>query len=775
MIDQPLLRQFRLWAVFAVVVPGLLIMLVYSFGQFATAKKEKLVLLSQRTEFQQRLIERWLEERKSDIRSVSRLVSSRTADWDGMERTLQLLQKEYQEFDSLSYVDHQGVFRVSTLRSGIRFPSAAAQPYFEAAKAGREFVSDITVGRNSGLPLLNFSVPVYDREARFSGLILGSVKTAALAALLRSDWGGQSGESLLINRDGILVVRPPDAVKLLDNGLASGALRMKLNRPDAIFGAAHLGESGSGGGVNHRGDRVLGAYRYLPEQEWTLIGSVEEREVLQPIYRQLLVLLGVNLLLVLAMLPLLNLLISRITQPVEWLIGQAQLVAAGNYQMTLPSYLRQIPRELANLCLAFVAMSQKLQSSVRLVREHEARLETKVQEIESVNSSLQAEITERQDIQAALEESNAILEMQVGRRTGQLLQREQYYRRLLENLPYCIGRYNRRYERIYANQAALLDAAMPESLAIDACREAAGLPADVYLSWAETLSAVFAAGKAAQFESRGGSSDWKRFYEVCFIPEHNLRQEVVSVLCVAADITEKRRLEADMARLGLLDIVGEMAVGIGHEVRNPMTMVRGYLQLFEQKELFAPYHSQIHEMIAEVDKVNSIIGDFLTLAKNKAVKMQRGSLNRLLETLFPLLEADASHRGHEIRLELGDIPASNFDETEIRQMTLNLVHNGLEAMSRGGVITVSTMREGAHIVLSVSDTGEGIRPEVLDKLGTPFVTSKDLKTGLGLPVCFRIAQRHQASIDVETGAQGTTFRIAFPAADAAGKSNADVK
>jgi signal transduction histidine kinase len=150
------------------------------------------------------------------------------------------------------------------------------------------------------------------------------------------------------------------------------------------------------------------------------------------------------------------------------------------------------------------------------------------------------------------------------------------------------------------------------------------------------------------------------------------------------------------------------------------------------------------------------------LAKNKAVKMKRGNLNQFLESLYPLLQADASHRGHEIQLKLGEIPESDFDEKEIRQMTLNLVHNGLEAMRRGGVITIKTVLEQENIVLSVSDTGGGIPPAVLDKLGTPFVSSKDRKAGLGLPICFRIAQRHNAKIDVVTGPQGTTVTVDFP-------------
>ncbi|MDF2501195.1 MAG: signal transduction histidine kinase, nitrogen specific, NtrB [Anaerosporomusa subterranea] len=766
MINQPLLRQFRLWTVLIVVVPGLLIMAIYTFGQFTAAKKEKLELISQRVEFQQKIIEAWIKERSNELRGMSRMEVFRTLNLQQMETMLYLMQEEKEHFNSLSYIDKQGVFRISTLKSGIRFPTAIGQPYFDAAIAGKEFISDIVVGRNSGLSLINFSAPIYDQAGVFQGLILGSVRTTTLETMLRDNWIGQAGEIVLVNRDGMLIAQPRDAYALIDKGLAKGTLRMKLNRSADIFTVAHLGENGSGNGLNYMGDKVLGAYRHLPERDWTLVGSIDENEILFPIYQQLLLMAGATLLLVLAILPLLALLVDRITLPIEWLIKQSELVAEENYGLVGGSrYLKDAPRELANLCSAFVTMSKKIQSSVSLIKDREAQLEDKVREIETVNSALKTEIVDRQKAQSELEEVNAVLELTVGRRTSQLLQREQHYRKLIENIPDCIGRYDREYDRIYANQAALLDAAMPETLAVDDAWGERDLPSQSYLPWMHKLAAVFETGQLEQFEAWGGPRDRQRFYTVRFIPEYNLQREIATVLCVATDITDKRRVEADMARLGLLDIVGEMAVGIGHEVRNPMTTVRGYLQLFQQKEVFANYHSQIQDMIEEVDKANGIISDFLSLAKDKAVKMKHGNLNQLLESLYPLLQADASHRGHEILLDLGEIPESDFDEKEIRQMTLNLVHNGLEAMSRGGVITIKTGLEQGNIFLSVSDTGGGIPPEVLEKLGTPFVTSKDMKTGLGLPICFRIAQRHNAKIDVVTGPQGTTFTVDFPILD----------
>lgn len=213
------------------------------------------------------------------------------------------------------------------------------------------------------------------------------------------------------------------------------------------------------------------------------------------------------------------------------------------------------------------------------------------------------------------------------------------------------------------------------------------------------------------------------------------------------------------------NVIGEMAAGIGHEVRNPLTTVRGYLQMFQRKREFSGYNKQLAIMIEELDKANFIITEFLSLSKDKRVEMKFGNINNVLHTLFPLLHADAFRRGHEIRLELGGIPDFEFDDKELRQLIVHLVRNGLDAMDEPGVLTISTFFSINQVILSVQDTGSGISEEIFDKLGTPFVTTKGDGKGIGLAVCFRIAERHKAKLEINTGLHGTTFAIKFKLAD----------
>ena len=232
-------------------------------------------------------------------------------------------------------------------------------------------------------------------------------------------------------------------------------------------------------------------------------------------------------------------------------------------------------------------------------------------------------------------------------------------------------------------------------------------------------------------------------------------------LHVVTDITDKKKIDAELARLESFNLVGEMAASIGHEVRNPMTTVRGYLQMFQRKAAFAPYAAQLSLMIEEIDRANSIITEFLSLAKNKATVMKQGNLNSILNTLEPLLQADVLRWGHQLNISTTPIPDTVFDENELRQLILNLFRNAMEAMDLPGVVSIRTYDAGDAVILSVNDTGRGVAPDIMARLGTPFLTTKEQGTGLGLAVCYRIAQRHDARITVHTTPGGTTFAVKF--------------
>ncbi|MDQ7092001.1 PAS domain S-box protein [Desulfosporosinus sp. PR] len=234
------------------------------------------------------------------------------------------------------------------------------------------------------------------------------------------------------------------------------------------------------------------------------------------------------------------------------------------------------------------------------------------------------------------------------------------------------------------------------------------------------------------------------------------------IFLVLIDITDRKNADREFGRLERLNMVGEMAAGIAHEVRNPLTTVRGFLQLLAAKENTQEYHDYFKIMIDELDRANLIITDFLNIARDKPVDFMLVNLAEIMRALLPLLRADALNQDKEIRLELDSVPDIWGNENELRQLLLNLARNGFEAMQPGGALTIETSKTNNCVILKVSDQGGGLDPVILEKIGTPFLTTKERGTGLGLAICQSIVVRHNAVMEFDSDSSGTTVCIKFP-------------
>ena len=245
------------------------------------------------------------------------------------------------------------------------------------------------------------------------------------------------------------------------------------------------------------------------------------------------------------------------------------------------------------------------------------------------------------------------------------------------------------------------------------------------------------------------------------VPIFDEKGACISFEGIIRDITARKKLELDVSRLDRLNTVGQMAANVAHEIRNPLTTVKGYLQFFQRKPNFASYKDQFTLVISELDRANLIIKEYLSLCKNKSRDLVSTQLSSIVQEVYPLLEADANATSKHIYYKYEATPEIHLDEKEIRQLLLNLVRNGLEAMEPGGTITLRTYCENSGVILTVQDQGKGIPQQILDNIGKPFLTTKEEGTGLGLAVVYRIVNDHRASIHVESGTKGTTFKIVF--------------
>lgn len=348
------------------------------------------------------------------------------------------------------------------------------------------------------------------------------------------------------------------------------------------------------------------------------------------------------------------------------------------------------------------------------------------------------------------------------RRTEQVLEmRERRYRQIVETVREGILTVDGAGRITFANQRAA---------EILACQlsELYGAPLLRFLNGDSRR--LFTARKA-NLNGEATSDDWQfrrsdgtvfpGSVTAALLPEEGKEAEMVLTMM---DMTERRKTEAKMARLERLNLAGQIAASLGHEVRNPMTTVRGFLQIMQSDPKHEEEREYLGLMVDELDKTNAIISEFLSLAKDKLSELRRGSLNSVITAMTPLLTAAALENGCDLIIEKGAIPEIRFDAKEIRQVLLNLVRNAIEATPAGGRITVRTGRDGGGAWLEVRDNGSGIPSNFLSKVGTPFFTTKPKGSGLGLAVCLRIAQRHAAVIDIASDSTGTVVKMRFPGA-----------
>ena len=242
---------------------------------------------------------------------------------------------------------------------------------------------------------------------------------------------------------------------------------------------------------------------------------------------------------------------------------------------------------------------------------------------------------------------------------------------------------------------------------------------------------------------------------------------VLGALEVFNDLTEVKRLEAEVQRVQTLAALGEMAATVAHEIRNPLGGIAGYAGMLE-RDLAAddPNRRLVHKITEGVGRLNRIVVSLLNYTRPLSLNVHPVNLAELVEETTAFFAIDIERSREDIRIER-DFPADELicrvDPEQLQQVILNLLQNAMQAMPEGGTIEVGLRAEGNTGVLIVGDTGVGMDDEVREKLFTPFFTTKEDGTGLGLVTSKKIIDAHngQIRVDSEPG-RGTQFSISLP-------------
>jgi two-component system sensor histidine kinase PilS (NtrC family) len=256
------------------------------------------------------------------------------------------------------------------------------------------------------------------------------------------------------------------------------------------------------------------------------------------------------------------------------------------------------------------------------------------------------------------------------------------------------------------------------------------------------------------------------------IPFSDKEGSPLGVIIDFQDLTQIKKMKADLERADRLAAIGELSARMAHEIRNPLASISGSVQLIANGGRIDPEDKRLLEIVLrETERLNALIGDFLTYARPTPPNKAHVPLGRLLIDLQSLLQSDERFSHITFHVECPENLLIKADGDQFRQVLWNLFVNAAEAMSGDGVIAVSAARAGTSkqqheadaVIITISDTGPGIDEQDLKRLFEPFQSTKPGGTGLGLAMVYRIIETHGGSIRVDsTRGRGTAFTISLP-------------
>ncbi|KIL12577.1 Sporulation kinase C [Bacillus pumilus] len=271
-----------------------------------------------------------------------------------------------------------------------------------------------------------------------------------------------------------------------------------------------------------------------------------------------------------------------------------------------------------------------------------------------------------------------------------------------------------------------------------------------------------------QLLHKEGKKVWGDVHYKLYFDEHH---QFTGGIGTVADITKQKQAKLELERSNQqlqmqaqkLAVAGQIAAGIAHEVRNPLTSVNGFLQLMKTQY---PERTDYFDIIfSEIKRIDFVLSELLVLAKPQSVHFQEVQLHELLEQVITLLKTNAVLSNIDLKqpFKRQDAGAILADANQMKQLFINLIKNAIEAMPEGGSIYISTEKVLNEWKITIQDEGKGMSEEDIQKIYDPFFSTKKEGTGLGLTICATILKDHHGTMDVSSElGKGTAFHIYLP-------------
>lgn len=242
-----------------------------------------------------------------------------------------------------------------------------------------------------------------------------------------------------------------------------------------------------------------------------------------------------------------------------------------------------------------------------------------------------------------------------------------------------------------------------------------------------------------------------------------INNELVGVIGYGRDITKMKETEEHLRKTEKLSVVGELAASVAHEVRNPLTSIKGFIQLIESED--RKYKQYFDIILKELDRINEIVSELLVLAKPQEVVFKKCDVLQIVEEVTSLLKSESNMVSVELILQTEKAPPKiHCDKYQLKMVFINIIKNAIEASNKGEQVQILVSKyQEKSVLIRVKDNGVGISAERLKRIGEPFFSHKEKGTGLGLTICYRIIEAHRGKIQFESEiGKGTTVNIILP-------------
>jgi two-component system sensor histidine kinase AtoS len=262
-----------------------------------------------------------------------------------------------------------------------------------------------------------------------------------------------------------------------------------------------------------------------------------------------------------------------------------------------------------------------------------------------------------------------------------------------------------------------------------------------------------------------------KYLEIRAMPRFNRDKQLVGLIHVMRDITERKRVEQSLQRAEQMKIVGEWAAGLAHEIKNPLAGIKASIEMLAQEANISEEDKHlVNKAIDEIKRIELLIKSLLNFAKPPKPQFVLTNINEIFTKSIdfslqhPSLLLNSSLKFQIIRNFDNNIPKIWADPMQLQQVFLNLLLNAIEAMPKGGTLSLKTNHnpEKNTVEIEISDTGKGIANEMIDTIFQPFVTTKRKGTGLGLAITRRLIEQQGGTISVKSHpGQGTVFYLSL--------------